>query len=67
MLISLAELNALIQVILVDLVLAGDNAIVVGMAAAGLPAKDRKRVIVFGIAAATVMRILFALVTVQLL
>ena len=65
--ISLAELNALAQVIFVDLVLAGDNAIVVGMVAAGLPARDRKRVIVLGIAAATVMRVMFAAVTVQLL
>ena len=65
--ISAAELSALIQVIVVDLVLAGDNAIVVGMAAAGLPAKDRTRVIALGIVAATVMRIGFAAVTVQLL
>lgn len=65
--ISIAELSALFQVIFVDLVLAGDNAIVVGMVAAGLPAADRRRVIIVGIAAATVMRILFALVTVQLL
>ena len=65
--ISAAELSALLQVIVVDLVLAGDNAIVVGMAAAGLPAKDRTRVIALGIAAATVMRIGFAAVTVQLL
>lgn len=50
-----------------DLVLAGDNAIVIGMVAAGLPAADRKKVIFAGIAAATVMRILFAAVTVQLL
>ena len=55
------------QVIFIDLVLAGDNAIVVGMVAAGLPAADRKRVIFVGIAAATIMRILFAAVTVQLL
>lgn len=47
--------------------LAGDNAIVVGMAAAGLPAPNRRKVILAGIIAATVMRILFALVTVQLL
>jgi len=60
-------LSALFQVIFVDLVLAGDNAIVVGMVAAGLPAADRRRVIIIGIAAATVMRILFAVVTVQLL
>lgn len=65
--ISVAELSALLQVVIVDLVLAGDNAIVVGMAAAGLPAKDRTRVIVIGIAAATLMRIAFAAVTVQLL
>ena len=61
------ELVALGQVILIDLVLAGDNAIVVGMAAAGLPKKDRGRVILIGIAAATVLRIMFALVTNQLL
>ena len=65
--ISTAELSALLQVIVVDLVLAGDNAIVVGLAAAGLPAKDRARVIAIGIAAATLMRIGFAAVTVQLL
>jgi YjbE family integral membrane protein len=57
----------LIQVIFVDLVLAGDNAIVVGMAAAGLPAADRPRVILIGIVAATVLRVVFALTTVQLL
>jgi YjbE family integral membrane protein len=51
----------------VDLVLAGDNAIVIGMVAAGLPKAERKKVIFLGIAAATVMRILFASVTVQLL
>ena len=65
--ISIAELNALAQVIFIDLVLAGDNAIVVGMVAAGLPVDQRRRVIVIGIAAATIMRVLFALVTVQLL
>ena len=65
--ISVAELSALIQVIFVDLVLAGDNAIVVGMVAAGLPVADRRRVIIVGIAAATVMRILFAVATVQLM
>ena len=65
--ISAAEWSALLQVIIVDLVLAGDNAIVVGIVAAGLPVKDRTRVIAIGIAAATVMRIGFAAVTVQLL
>lgn len=66
-LISLSELSALVQVILVDLVLAGDNAIVIGMAVVGLPAHLRGRVLVLGIAAATILRIIFALLTVQLL
>ncbi len=57
----------LIQVILVDLMLAADNAIVIGLAAASVPAALRPRVIMLGIAAAAVLRILFALVTVQLL
>jgi len=57
----------LAQVIMIDLVLAGDNAIVVGLAAAGLPKEMRGKVIVIGIAAATILRILFALVTNQLL
>jgi len=61
------QLIALGQVIMIDLVLAGDNAIVVGMAAAGLPKEQRGKVILVGIAAATVLRILFALVTTQLL
>ena len=64
---SAAELSALLQVVIVDLVLAGDNAIVVGLVAAGLPAKDRARVIMIGIVAATLMRVGFAAVTVQLL
>ncbi len=59
--------SALIQVILVDLVLAGDNAIVVGMAAAALPPEQRRKVILWGIAAAAIMRIIFAVGAVQLL
>jgi YjbE family integral membrane protein len=65
--ISLGELSALFQVIMVDLVLAGDNAIVVGLVAAGLPREQRTRVIMIGIAAATIMRVAFAVVTSQLL
>jgi YjbE family integral membrane protein len=57
----------LAQVLLIDLVLAGDNAIVVGMAAAGLPPAQRRQAIFWGIVAATVMRIGFAAVTAQLL
>lgn len=66
-LISPSELSALATVIMTDVVLAGDNAIVVGMAAAGLPAEQRRRAILYGIIAATVLRILFAVATTQLL
>lgn len=65
--ISFSELSALIQVFIVDLVLAGDNAIVVAMAVAGLPREQRARIMILGIAAATVLRIIFALLTVYLL
>ena len=60
-------LTALLQVIVIDLVLAGDNAIVIGLAAAGLPAERRARAILIGIAAATLLRVVFAGLTVQLL
>jgi YjbE family integral membrane protein len=62
-----AGFTALLQVIAIDLVLAGDNAIVIGLAAAGLPAAQRKRAILIGVVAATVLRILFAAITVKLL
>ena len=57
----------LLQVILVDLVLAGDNAIIIALVAASVPSAIRQRVIWIGIAGAALMRIGFALVTVQLL
>jgi YjbE family integral membrane protein len=60
-------LAALTEVLLIDLVLAGDNAIVVGALAAGLPTAQRKKVILIGIGAALVVRILFALAVTQLL
>lgn len=63
----LNQLVIFVQVIFIDLVLAGDNAIVVGMAAASVPVEQRRRVIVWGTAAAVVLRILFALLTTQLL
>jgi YjbE family integral membrane protein len=66
-LVNLNQVSALVSVVIIDIVLAGDNAIVVAMAAAGLPAAHRRRVIVLGIAAATVLRILFATVTMHLL
>ena len=64
---TVEQLWPLLQVILVDLVLAGDNAIIVGLVAATVPAPLRPRIILIGIAAAAILRICFALVTVQLL
>jgi YjbE family integral membrane protein len=58
---------ALIQVVMIDLVLAGDNAVVIGLAASGLPQEQRKRAILIGILAATALRILFAALATQLL
>jgi len=55
------------QVLMIDIMLAGDNAIVVGALAAGLPADQRKKVILIGIIAALVLRIAFALVVTQLM
>ena len=62
-----AGMTALLTVIAIDLVLAGDNAIVIGLAAAGLPKEQRNKAILVGIAAATLMRIGFALITTFLL
>lgn len=61
------EFSALIQVILIDLLFAGDNAIAVGLVAAGLPQDQRKKVIAIGIVLAVILRILFAVAIVQLL
>jgi YjbE family integral membrane protein len=58
---------ALGQVLAIDIVLAGDNAIVVGALAAGLPDEQRKKVILIGVAAALILRIGFALMVSQLL
>ena len=59
--------TSFLQVIMIDLVLAGDNAVVIGLAAAGLPPELRRKAIVIGIVAATLMRIGFALIATQLL
>ncbi|HEX7741145.1 MAG TPA: YjbE family putative metal transport protein [Sphingobium sp.] len=64
---SPAALAAFGQVLMIDVLLAGDNAIVVGALAAGLPAQQRQRVILIGIIAALVLRIGFALVVTQLM
>ena len=58
---------AFLQVLMIDLVLAGDNAIVVGALAAGLTTDQRRKVILIGVLAALVLRIIFALVVTQLL
>ena len=62
-----AAFSAFVQVIMIDLVLAGDNAIVVGALAAGLPPEQRKKVILIGVIAALVLRVFFALIVTQLL
>lgn len=62
-----AAWGALVSVVTIDLVLAGDNAVVVGLAAAGLPRAEQRRVIAAGIAVATVLRVALALVTQHLL
>jgi YjbE family integral membrane protein len=66
-LISAGAVTAFLEILFIDIVLAGDNAIVVGALAAGLPAEQRKKVIMIGVIAALVLRIAFALVVSQLL
>lgn len=65
--ISYDAATVLLQVIMIDLVLAGDNAVVIGLAAAGLPPERRSRAILVGIVAATVLRIVFAGIAIELL
>ena len=66
-LLSPGALSALFQVLMIDLVLAGDNAVAVGLAAGGLPPALRRKAIFWGLVAAVITRIGFALVTTQLL
>jgi len=66
-LVSAGAVAAFFQVVFIDLALAGDNAVAVGMAAAGLPRNQRRKAIVLGLAAAVVMLIAFALITTRLL
>ena len=60
-------LGALLQVVLIDLVMSGDNAIIIGMAVAGLPKENRAKIIFWGVAGATLLRIGFAAITTELL
>ena len=62
-----AGLATLVQVILIDLTMAGDNVVIMGTLASGLPAKDRRRVIMFGVSMALVFLIIFALMATWLL
>ena len=62
-----ALIVAILQIIAIDIILGGDNAIIIGMAAAGLPPELRKKAIFWGIIGATVLRIFFAVIVVQLL
>jgi len=66
-LLGAGALGALLQVVLIDLVMSGDNAIIIGMAVAGLPKENRAKIIFWGVAGATVLRIGFAAVTTELL
>ncbi len=61
------SLAALLQVILIDIVLAGDNAVVIGMAAARVPRASRAKVVFWGLAAAVILRVMLATVTASLL
>jgi YjbE family integral membrane protein len=65
--ISVGEISAFFQVILVDLVLAGDNAIVIAMVVASFPSRQRMQLLMIGIIAATAVRIVFAIMAVQLM
>ena len=64
---SLPALSALLQVILIDVALSGDNAIVIALAAAGLPAHQRRKAIAMGIGGAIALRVVFAVSAVYLL
>ena len=66
-LITPEQITILTQIILIDLVLAGDNAIIIGMVASQFPGEQRKKIIFWGIGAAIVLRILFTLITAYLL
>src|SRR3954463_4350833 len=66
-LITPAAIAAFFEILAIDIVLAGDNAIVVGALAAGLPPEQRRKVIMLGVVAALVLRVAFALVVTQLL
>ena len=61
------QITILTQIILIDLVLAGDNAIIIGMVASKFPLEQRKKIIFFGISGAVILRIILTLLTAYLL
>ena len=61
------EIIIFFQIVFIDLVLAGDNAIVIGMVASQFPTEQRKKIIFFGIGGAVILRIIFTLITAYLL
>ena len=61
------QITILTQIILIDLVLAGDNAIIIGMVASQFPPEERKKIIFWGIGAAVILRIILTLLTAYLL
>ena len=63
----LSQLAALAQVMVIDLVLAGDNAVVIGMAVAGLPAAQKRRAVLIGVSFAVVVRVAMAFMALRLL
>ena len=65
--ISPDQISTLVQIILIDLVLAGDNAIIIGMVASQFPTEQRKKIIFWGIGGAVVLRIILTLITAYLL
>jgi predicted tellurium resistance membrane protein TerC len=63
----LSQLAALAQVMVIDLVLAGDNAVVIGMAVAGLPPAQKRRAVLIGVSFAVVVRVAMAFMALRLL
>ena len=61
------EIIIFIQIVLIDIIMAADNAIIIGLIAASFASADRKRIIMLGVCAAFIFRVIFALITVQLL
>ncbi len=64
---SFEQVTIFFQIVFIDILMAADNAIIIGLIAASFAKKDRQRIIMFGVFAAFIFRVIFALITVQLL